>query len=144
MRYALGQFDLDLKDLSYPPLSKLYANEGKPEQGMVTRLLRSGWVFIYTEEKAAAISDEKHPDAKSSYKGVWHIFYYHSPEELGANGGKFVKFNWPDGTAEGEEWQVYKNDNNQEIIRNFAFVPCTVSKIPIAYSPLMWSKKLIT
>ncbi len=111
---------------------------------MVTRLLRSGWVFIYTEEKAAAISDEKHPDAKSSYKGVWHIFYYHSPEELGANGGKFVKFNWPDGTAEGEEWQVYKNDNNQEIIRNFAFVPCTVSKISIAYSPLMWSKKLFT
>ncbi len=139
MRYALGQFDLDLKDLSYPSLADLYQSKGEAEKGMVVRFLRSGWVFIYTEEGAACEADKTHTDAAPSHDGDWHIYYYYSPDDGGDIGGKFVKYKWSGGAADKGEWKVYKNDNQQPVTRDYIVMPCSVSKIYIAYSQHIWS-----
>ncbi|MGB1239834.1 MAG: toxin VasX, partial [Pseudomonadales bacterium] len=52
VRFALGEYGEKLKNLEYPTFTELYKNGGKAANGMVTRLLRSGWVFIFTEKKA--------------------------------------------------------------------------------------------
>jgi hypothetical protein len=53
VRYALGQFDLDIPNLEYPDVEHF-----EPVNGLVARLLRSGYVYIYIEDGAKKQADE--------------------------------------------------------------------------------------
>jgi hypothetical protein len=139
VRYALGQFDLTLKTLTYPSLTELYQSQGDACSGLVTRFLRSGWVFIYTEEGADSSTAANHPDASGSHDGDWHVYFYHSPDDGGDLGGLFVKYQWTGGTADKGEWLAYTDANNSPIKRSYVFVDSSISKISIAYSQHIWS-----
>ncbi|MEM5530318.1 toxin VasX [Gammaproteobacteria bacterium AS21] len=144
VRYALGQFDLDIKDLSYPTIDQLLNSDFEPVNAMVARLLRSGYVYIYIEDGAQKKEDKDADDAPS-YQDKWHIFYYHSPNpdtegNINEQGGLFVKLKIEeDDESEHLVYKRFKDKNDDEIAREYAFVPPTCSSIYIAYSTYEWS-----
>ena len=68
VRYALGQFDLDIPSLDYPSIDQLLNSNFEPVNGLVARLLRSGYVYIYIEDGAQKQADEGGDDLPS-YSG---------------------------------------------------------------------------
>jgi hypothetical protein len=148
VRYALGQFDLDIKDISYPTIDQLLNSDFEPVNAMVARLLRSGYVYIYIEDGAQKKEDKDADDAPS-YQDNWHIFYYHSPNpdtegNINEQGGLFVKLKIEeDDESEHLVYKRFKDKNDDEIAREYAFVPPTCSSISIAYSFCEWSINLL-
>ncbi len=147
VRYALGQFDLDIPSLDYPSIDQLLDSNFEPVNGLVARLLRSGYVYIYIEDGAIKQADEGGDDLPS-YKDKWHIFYYHSPNpDAEGNysdiGGQFVKQSIVENEDEHLVYQPFKNTNGKEVKRPYAFIPPTCSTIYIAYSAYEWSTYLL-
>ncbi len=128
VRYALGQFDLEMPYLNYPSIDELLNSNFEPVNGLVARLLRSGYIYIYIEDGAAKGAD-KDGDDLPSYQDKWHIFYYHSPNpddegNISEIGGRFVKQKIE--IDDEEEHLVYKgfiNTKNEAVKREYAFVP---------------------
>ncbi len=147
VRYALGQFDLDIPSLDYPSIDQLLNSNFEPVNGLVARLLRSGYVYIYIEDGAIKQADEGGDDLPS-YKDKWHIFYYHSPNpdaegNFSDIGGKFVKQQIVENDDEHLVYKTFQNSSNKEVMRPYAFIPPTCSKIYIAYSEHEWTIDLL-
>ncbi len=143
VRYALGQFDLAPLNLNYPSVDELISSNFEPVNGMVARLLRSGYVYIYIENGAKKQADEGGDDLPS-YQDKWHIFYYHSPNpdaegNISELGGLFVKQKIEENDDHHLVYQRFKNSNNSLIKRTYAFIPPTCSTIYIAFSAYEWS-----
>jgi hypothetical protein len=147
VRYALGQFDLDIPNLEYPDVEQLMQSNFEPVNGLVARLLRSGYVYIYIEDGAKKQADEDGDDLPS-YKDNWHIFYYHSPNpdkkgQFSEIGGRFVKQVIEEGDSGHLVYNRFKNKDNDEVKRGYCFVPPTCSAIYIAFSAYEWSTYLL-
>ncbi len=143
VRYALGQFDLAPLKLNYPSVDELISSNFEPVNGMVARLLRSGYVYIYIENGAKKQADEGGDDLPS-YQAKWHIFYYHSPNpdaegNISELGGLFVKQKIEENDDNHLVYQRFKNSNNSLVKRTYAFIPPTCSTIYIAFSAYEWS-----
>ena len=147
VRYALGQFDLEMLSLDYPSIEELLNSNFEPVNGLAARLLRSGYVYIYIEDGAIKQADEG-ADDMPSYKDKWHIFYYHSPNpdaegNFSDIGGQFVKQQIAKNDAKNWIYETFKDINGIDVKRPYAFIPPTCSKIYIAYSEHEWSIDLL-
>ena len=147
VRYALGDFSLDTLNINYPSIDALLNNQFKAVNGVVARLLRSGYVYIYIDEGASKQADTDGDDLPS-YQDKWHIFYSHNanPDEEGhisEIGGLFTKQLIEKNDHNNLVYRRFKNAQNQDVQREYTFIPPTCSTVYIAYSAYQWSMHLL-